>query len=343
MSNSPVPDPSPQGPAYEGRLLPRPDDEVIDQGAGFDATTILSRRRILGMVGLGVGGLALAACGSSDTKVIDAGSSTSASSGAGGAGSTSEGEIPEETNGPYPADGTSDLNVLTESGIVRSDITTNLDGSGAVAGVPLALTFKLIDMAGDDAPFEDAVLYAWQCNAQGEYSMYTSGVEDDTFLRGMQVADADGELTFQTIVPGCYQGRWPHIHFEVYPDLDSATDVSNAIATSQLAFPPKLLERVYQLDAYAGSTENLAGVGTKISDDGIFGDGDWKLEVPTFTGNPTKGYTATLDVAIDTTTDSSSGGTGGAPAGSSSGDAGGPPPGGGTPPSGAPEGTPPGQ
>ncbi|MEZ5092992.1 intradiol ring-cleavage dioxygenase [Nocardioides sp.] len=333
MPTSPEPTPTPAGPAFEGRLLPRPDDEVVDQGAGFDVATVFSRRRMLGLFGAGLGVAALAACGA-DSSTSSGSSSTAAS---GSTATTSAGEIPDETNGPYPADGSNGLNVLEQSGLVRSDITSSIDGGTTVDGVPLTFTFNVVDMAGGNVPFTGAALYAWHCDAQGRYSMYTSGVEDETFLRGIQVADDSGNLTFQTIVPGCYQGRWPHIHFEVYPDLDSATDVSNAIATSQLAFPPEMLAKVYALDTYAGSTENLAGVGTQISDDHIFGDGDWQLEVPTIKGSVDAGYTATLTVNIDTTTTPSVT-SGGGPGGGGPGGDGGP---GGTPPSGdPPSGTP---
>ena len=50
------------------------------------------------------------------------------------------------------------------------------------------------------------------------------------------------------------------MHFEVYPDADSATTGENAIATSQVAFPEKMLAKVYQDDAYEGSADNLAKV-----------------------------------------------------------------------------------
>ncbi|MFJ3667210.1 intradiol ring-cleavage dioxygenase [Streptomyces sp. NPDC090106] len=328
MGRVPEAERTPEGPAYEGRLLARPTDEVVDQGAGFDAGTLLNRRRILTMAAVGAGSLALAACSS------DSGASGTASTATGSAASgTSEGEIPEETNGPYPADGTNDVNTLERSGIVRSDITSSLDGGTTVEGVPLTLKLNVTDMANDDAAFEKVAVYVWQCDAQGLYSMYSEGVEDETYLRGVQIADSDGSVTFKTIVPGCYTGRWTHIHFEVYPDADSATDVSSTIATSQLAFPPAMLAKVYALDGYSGSTENLAGVGTKVSDDGIFGDGDWTLQVPTITGNATSGYTAELTLGVDTGTTPSAvgaGGGGGQPPGGE-----GQPPGG-TPPSGAP-------
>ncbi|PZQ90362.1 MAG: 3,4-dioxygenase subunit beta [Leifsonia xyli] len=329
MSRIPEPTQTPDGPAYEGRLLDRADDEVVDQGAPFDMRTLVTRRTLLGAGVVGASAVALAAC--TTTGTTTSGSTTSGGSGT--TTTTADGEIPEETNGPYPADGTNDVNVLEDSGIVRSDITSSLDGGTTVDGVPLTMTFTVTDMVNDNAPFEGAALYAWQCDAQGLYSMYSQGVEDETYLRGIQVADANGQLSFQTIVPGCYQGRWTHIHFEVYPDAASATDVSNAIATSQLAFPPEMLTDVYALDAYSGSAENLARVGTQVSDDDIFGEGDWSLQVPTVSGDVSSGYIASLNVAIDTSTAADRGGsTGGGGGMSGGGGQGGP----GQMPSGAP-------
>ncbi len=331
MSNSPEPDQTPAGPAYDGRLLARPDDEVVDQGAGFDATTLLTRRRVLGVAGLAAGAVALAACSGSG------GSGTGSSASGGASTATSDGEIPQETNGPYPADGTADVNVLEESGIVRRDVTSSLDGGATADGVPLSFTFTVTDMVQDDAPFEGAAVYLWQCDAHGEYSMYSAGLEDETYLRGVQVADADGQVTFETIVPGCYMGRWTHIHFEVYPDADSATNVENAIATSQVAFPEAMLDEIYALDAYEGSAENLAQI--TLDTDNVFSDG-YELQMGTFTGDPGSGYVGSLAVAVDTSTEA---GAGAAPGGGGQG--GQPPAGGGEggqPPAGdPPTGTPP--
>ncbi|MFT4029061.1 MAG: 3,4-dioxygenase subunit beta [Protaetiibacter sp.] len=342
MSRIPEPIQTPEGPAYEGRLLDRADEEVVDQGAPFDMRTLLTRRNVLGVGVLGVSAVALAACTTADSG--DSSSSTSSSSTSSGdatSGTTTtavaEGEIPEETNGPYPADGTNGINVLEESGIVRSDITSSLDGGATAEGVPLTFTFTVTDMVNDNAPFEGVAVYVWHCNAQGEYSMYSEGIEDETYLRGIQVTDANGQATFQTIVPACYSGRWPHMHFEVYPDAASATDVSNAIATSQVALPEHVFEVVYALDAYSGSNENLAQIGG-IENDNVFGDGA-DLELGTFTGDA-NGYVGSLAVAIDTTTEpslSTAPTTGGADGGSTGGGGGG-----GQQPSGGGQGSAPG-
>ncbi|WP_328529706.1 intradiol ring-cleavage dioxygenase [Nocardioides sp. NBC_00368] len=300
MSRVPEPENTPEGPAYEGRLLARPAEEVVDQGAGFDISTLLTRRKVLGLVGVGVGAAALAACGAGSSGS----SSTTTGGSASNASTTADGEIPQETNGPYPADGTNGTNVLTESGIVRSDITSSLDGGTTVDGVPLTFTFTVTDMANDNVPFEGVAVYLWQCDAAGLYSMYSEGVEDETYLRGVQVADAKGQVTFKSIVPGCYDGRWPHMHFEVYPDADSATTGENAIATSQVAFPEKMLSKVYQDDAYEGSAENLTKV--SLETDNVFSDG-YDLEMGTFTGSPSAGYQGSLAVAVDTTTEAAMG------------------------------------
>lgn len=301
MSRVPEPENTTEGPAYEGRLLARPEEEVVDQGAGFDISTLLTRRRVLGLVGVGVGAAALAACGASSSGS----SSTSTGGSASNTSTTADGEIPQETNGPYPADGTNGTNVLTESGIVRSDITSSLDGGTTVEGVPLEFTFTVTDMANDNVPFEGVAVYLWQCDAQGLYSMYSEGVEDETYLRGVQVADAKGQVTFKTIVPGCYDGRWTHMHFEVYPDADSATTGDNAIATSQVAFPEKMLTKVYAEGTYEGSAENLTKV--SLDTDNVFSDG-YDLEMGKFTGSPSAGYKGSLAVAVDTTTEASMGG-----------------------------------
>lgn len=309
MSNTPEPDHTPQGPSYKGRVLPRPEDEVVDQGAGFDVTTMVSRRRVLTLVGLGVGAATLAACAATtdspssatSTATTDSSPTTDATdSTTTTTTTTAAGEIPEETNGPYPADGSNGVNVLEESGIVRSDIRSSLDGGTTAEGVPLTFTFSVTDIAGGDVPFEGAAVYVWHCDAQGLYSMYSEGVEDETFLRGIQVVDANGEATFQTIVPGCYTGRWTHIHFEVYPDVASATDVSNVIATSQVAFPEEMLNAVYELDAYSGSAQNLAQIGG-LANDNVFSDGT-ELQMGTFSGDTSSGYVGTLAVGVDTAT-----------------------------------------
>lgn len=313
----PAPDHTPDGPQYEGRILDRPDDEVVDQGAGFDLRTLVSRRGILGIAGLGVGAVALAAC----TAVTDAAASPSATRTATPTATPAPtptptattplpaGEIPDETAGPYPGDGSNGPDVLAQSGIVRSDLRTSIGGGMTADGAPLTFTLRITDMANGDAPFAGVAVYAWHCDAQGNYSMYSSGVENETYLRGVQVADASGQVTFTSIVPGCYSGRWPHIHFEVYPSVDLITDSANAISTSQLAFPEEMLGGVYALPAYTGSAQNLARV--SLATDNVFGDDGGALQIATVTGDSSAGFTAMLTARVDTSTAPTGGSMGG--------------------------------
>ncbi|MFT4306556.1 MAG: intradiol ring-cleavage dioxygenase [Microbacterium sp.] len=314
MPRVPEAEQTPDGPAYEGRLLARPDEEVVDQGAGFDIRTLISRRGVLGLVGLGVGAATLAACSAEATTTSATGTATatttptptaSASASATTVADLPAAEIPQETAGPYPGDGSNGPDILEESGIVRSDIRTSLDSTEIVDGVTMELTFTITDMANDDAPFEGVAVYAWHCNADGEYSMYSTGIEDETYLRGVQVTDANGQVTFTSIVPACYSGRWPHVHFEVYPDVASITDSTNAIATSQMAVPEEVCNTVYQLSTYSGSTSNLSQV--SLATDNVFGDDSGALQIGTFSGDTTNGYTAALTARVDTTTEATAG------------------------------------
>lgn len=295
----PEPTQTPDGPAYEGRLLDRVDEEVVDQGAAFDIRTLMSRRGVLGLAGVGLGAVVLAACAPAASGGASSTPTPTTSSGA-DAGSASVTEIPDETAGPYPGYGSNGPDVLEDSGIVRQDIRSSIDGAATADGVPLVFELQILDLANGGVPFAGVAVYAWHCTAQGEYSMYSSGLEDVTYLRGVQVADADGTVSFTSVFPGCYSGRWPHIHFEIYPDVASITDSTTAIATSQLALPQAACSAVYAESAYDGSARNLAQI-TLASDD-VFGDDSGALQVATVSGSVSAGYAASLVVGVDTTT-----------------------------------------
>jgi protocatechuate 3,4-dioxygenase beta subunit len=306
-------------PTYEGRPLPRPDEEVVDQGLGFDIGTLMSRRRILRILGVGAATAGLAACASNASGSSSTSSTTTAAS------ETSSDEIPEETAGPYPGDGSNGPDVLEQSGIVRSDIRSSFgDASGTAEGVPMTLELVIADLANGGSAFAGVAVYVWHCDREGRYSMYSEGVENENFLRGVQIADSSGKVSFTSIFPACYTGRWPHIHFEVYPDQDGITDSTKAIATSQVALPQDICETVYAEDGYEQSVSNLSQV--SLTSDNVFGDDGGALQLGTVSGDVTSGYTVTLNVGVDTTTEAGGGGSA---------------PGGGTPPSGGPGGAPP--
>jgi protocatechuate 3,4-dioxygenase beta subunit len=317
------------GATYEGRPLPRPREELVDQGLGFDVGTLLSRRRLLALFGLGAAGAGLAACG--------AGSSGSTASGPAAGGTASSGEIPDETAGPYPGDGSNGPDVLEQSGIVRSDIRSSFGGAtGTAEGVPMTLELVVTDLANGGVPFEGVAVYVWHCTREGGYSMYSEGVEDQNFLRGVQVADATGKVRFTSVFPACYSGRWPHVHVEVYADEGSITDSTSAIATSQVALPQDVCDTVYAQPGYEASVGNLARV--SLTSDTVFGDDGGEHQLGTVTGDVTGGYAVTLAVGVDTTTAPTGGQPGGDGAPSGAPPSGGP---GGAPPPGGPGGSPP--
>ena len=308
MIKIPEPDLTPDGPAYEGRLLDRADEEVVDQGVSFDIGTLMSRRGLLSIFGVGVGTVALAACtpagsGASSTTAATATATATASPSASASATAvavPASEIPDETAGPYPGDGSNGADVLEQSAVVRSDIRSSIGSGTTAAGVPMTLTLTVLDMANGDRPFENVAVYVWHCDATGGYSMYSEGIENETFLRGVQVADAQGSVTYTSIFPACYTGRWPHIHFEVYPTIDDITDSTKAISTSQVALPEYASNAVYALSGYEGSASNMAQV--SLDSDNVFGDDGGALQLATVTGDTTSGYNIALTVRVDTTT-----------------------------------------
>jgi protocatechuate 3,4-dioxygenase beta subunit len=310
------------GRMFEGRPLPRPGDEIVDQGLAFDIGTLMSRRSTLRLLGIGAAA-GLAACSTAGTGQTGTGQTgTGQASAPTSASAVAAGEIPEETAGPYPGDGSNGPDVLEQSGVVRGDIRSSFgDASGTAEGVPLTLTLTVTDLAGGK-PFAGAAVYVWHCTREGGYSLYSQGIESENYLRGVQVADAAGRVTFTTVFPGCYVGRWPHIHFEVYPDESSITDSAKTIATSQVALPQETCAQVYAEPGYESSVSTLARV--SLDGDTVFGDDGGALQLATMTGDVTAGFTAALEVGVDTTTAPGGSGPVGGPGGG--GGPGGPPP-----------------
>ena len=210
---------------------------------------------------------------------------------------------PEETNGPYPADGSNSsngslVNVLDDSGIQRSDIRSSFgSASGTADGVTMTLTITVVDVNSGCAALEGYAVYIWHCTNDGLYSLYT--VPDENYLRGVGVTDANGQVTFTSIFPGCYAGRYPHIHFEVYPSLARATSYSNRLLCSQFAMPRAACDTVYASSGYASSATNFAR--TSTSSDNVFGDNSSAqvtAMTPAMTGDLTNGFTGTVTVGL---------------------------------------------
>jgi len=306
-----------------------------DRGLAFDLSTLMQRRQALrffagaGLVALaGCGSSKLSSSASTTGATAGStttGASTSASSAAAttaattattkattattatpattattattasGTATDTATAIPEETAGPYPGDGSNGVNVLSQSGIVRSDIRSSFGSSTTVAaGVPTVVKLTIVT-AGTGKALAGAAVYLWHCDINGNYSLYSQAVTKENYLRGVQETDANGTVSFTTIFPACYSGRWPHIHFEVYPSLAKATASTSKIATSQLALPEATCKTVYATSGYSKSVSNLSQVSLKT--DNVFSDGADR-ETPTVTGSVADGYVFSLTVPV---------------------------------------------
>ncbi|HEU5470284.1 MAG TPA: intradiol ring-cleavage dioxygenase [Actinophytocola sp.] len=259
-----------------------------DRGLAYDLATLRSRRRALTLFG-GAGLAVLAGCTSGEP----ADPATAAPAPTAGGGPVEE--IPAETGGPFPGDGSNGPNVLTESGVVRADIRSSIGSASGVAdGVPLRLDLTVLEADTGDA-LAGAAVYVWQCDREGRYSMYSPGATGENYLRGVQAADDSGRLAFTSIFPAAYSGRWPHIHFEVYRSLGDATAGGTKIITSQLALPEEVCRAVYGGPGYDISARNFAR--TDLSSDTVFRDGHAR-QLAQVTGDVGSGLTATLAIPV---------------------------------------------
>ena len=264
--------------------------DLNETGAAMDRRGML---RMAARFGVAMSAVQLIGCATDGSSVTGADTSGDGSFTASGLACPSK--IPTETAGPYPGDSSNGPNVLNQTGVVRSDIRTSFAGlSGTATGVLLNLELTLVS-ASTCAPLADYAVYLWHCDRAGNYSLYSSGYTSQNYLRGVQAADANGVVKFTSLYPGCYSGRWPHIHFEVYKSLAAATAVSNKIATSQIAMPLAANNLVYATSDYSSSATNQSRI--TLASDGIFSDGA-SLELATVTGDITSGMKATLTVGI---------------------------------------------
>jgi len=154
------------------------------------------------------------------------------------------------------------------------------------AGLALTLRLTLVNASNGCAPISGYNIEVWQCDATGNYSEYGNSV-GQTFLRGVQTTDASGQVTFNTVYPGWYQGRATHIHVDVFRG-------TTLVKTTQIAFPEDITRTVYATSVYASRGQNT----TSNAGDMVFSDGV-SLELASLAGSTSSGYTATLTFGIN--------------------------------------------
>ena len=290
--------------ATDPRWIDERGNEIDEDHRGlvYDIRTLFDRRRALGLFG-GIGVTALlAACASPETTPTASATATATTPSAtatptpSAAASGPVDEVPDETGGPYPGDGSNGVNVLDDSGIVRSDIRSSFGSSTTVAeGVPLTIALTVRDAATGSAVV-GAGVYLWHCDRDGNYSLYSRGVENENYLRGVQETDASGTVRFTSIYPACYSGRWPHIHFEVYSDVANAVASGPIVKTSQIALPEEANALVFATAGYEQSVRNAAQV--TLAGDNVFGDDGGIHQIASMSGSVADGYTAALTIGV---------------------------------------------
>ncbi|MEX1652216.1 intradiol ring-cleavage dioxygenase [Streptomyces pseudovenezuelae] len=231
------------------------------------------------------------------------------------------------TEGPYYLDGA----------LVRKDIT---EGK---SGVPLTLRLTVVDATDGCTPVKGAAVEIWHCDAWGYYSGYTtanpggsapaesedgSTANDATYLRGYQIANANGVVKFETIFPGWYTPRTCHIHVKVHTGgekEDGTYEGGKVNYTGQLFFDDTVAEEIFALEPYS----RHSGSYTTLDNDMVYDGGGASSGLLTLKAvhkaDPSKGYKGSLSLAVDPDAENTGAGSGG----------------GGTPPSGGPTGAPP--
>lgn len=262
---------------------------------------VLSRRRAFRLAGVAGASVLVAACSTSTDKKATGATTTSTAKPTGASGGTADTAcaktMPAETAGPFPADGSNGPNVLGEEGVVRSDIRTSFGVlSGWAEGVQTTIELTLLDIADNCAKGEGMAVYVWHCDRAGSYSMYAGGAADKNYLRGVQVADQDGRVSFTTIFPACETDRWPHINVEVFGSAGSAVAGENARLTSQIALPEDACKKVYHYDeGYGDSAKNISNM--KLDSDSVFGDGS-DAQLATVSGDPDSALLVTMTIGV---------------------------------------------
>ena len=231
----------------------------------------ISRREALGLLGAA----AAAGCSGSPTS---ASYTASATAGSGGCILT-----PALEEGPF----------FVDERLNRSDITANTTNINVINGVPLTLGITVQKYTGGTcSPLPGAQVDVWQADAAGNYGDEASeGTAGDPFLRGYQITDSAGLVTFKTIVPGWYAGRAVHIHAMVRVFSGSGSQTSKF--ETQLFFDPVVIAGVVGRFPY-----NARGLpDTSNSADRVYAGGGSKTLITT-TGSVAAGYTGSITLGV---------------------------------------------
>jgi protocatechuate 3,4-dioxygenase beta subunit len=235
----------------------------------------LDRRAAVRLLGLGAAG-ALAACGD------DSANSPTSPSVSSSCGTTLEGE-----EGPFFVDDSG-------SGYQRSNVVANLSGSNVQAGVALALSITVLDTKNNCRPIQGVQVDIWSANAFGVYAGEPSqGTANESWLRGYQLTDSSGKVSFSTIIPGWYSGRTTHIHVRLRSSYDGAS--SGGSNTTQLFFDQTFIDNIYSSVApYSSRGVNP----TRNVNDRVYAQQEKGTNVLTLSGSAGTGYSSSINLYV---------------------------------------------
>jgi len=193
---------------------------------------------------------------------------------------------PAMMEGPY----------FVEERLNRSDLTTGTTKAGVVQGLPLTLNIDLASIQPTGClPIAGMQVDVWHADAGGDYSDVgagRAGAGKDAFLRGYQVSDANGRVTFKTIYPGWYPGRTIHIHVKARrfnPAGNTTYDF-----TSQLFFDDAVNDKVMAMPPYgARGTRNVRNAGEYI-----FGNNANALVALSTPADGSRGYAGAITLGL---------------------------------------------
>jgi protocatechuate 3,4-dioxygenase beta subunit len=250
----------------------------------------LTRRRAMKILAGAAGTVLGYGCGGgTDSTSNEAGADGGASTGDGNAACSAS---PEGEIGPYFADDSA-------SAFQRSNILSSITGADTQSGVPLTLTITVVDSEKDCVPYPNAQVDIWHCNAKGVYSdIAAEGTTADTWLRGYQITDARGRVTFVTIIPGWYQGRTTHIHLRIRSSYSAASSTSDGTNTTQLFFNQALVDTL-SMSVAPYDTEGVNP--TTNATDHVYAQEVEGANLLVLEGDIASGYTASVTLGLPIT------------------------------------------
>ncbi|MGW0175055.1 dioxygenase family protein [Rhodococcus sp. NPDC003322] len=195
------------------------------------------------------------------------------------------GAADDTTAGPYP----DKVGMMADEKYYRRDITEGL----YPAAVPLAMTVIVTDASTECSPLEGYTVEIWHCDPSGHYSEYAGqpggyNGTGTTYLRGFQITDAQGAVTFDTVYPGWYSGRTTHIHFKVHKDGNTVKK------TTQAAFDETTNGLVNHSAGYPGTNPT-----TNATDQVFAKEGDGVADnLATVMGDLASGFTASWRIGV---------------------------------------------